>query len=350
MKRHIKIGNRIIGDDQPAFLVAEISANHRQSLDEAKALVHAAKKSGADAIKVQTYTPDTMTINCDSDYFLHPEDSLWAGRSLYELYQEAYMPWEWQPELQKLAEEIGLEFFSTAYDSTSVEFLEEINIPAFKIASFEIVDLPLIKKIAATGKPMIIATGMADLNEIEKAVATARDNGADQIALLKCTSAYPSDPKEMNLKTMAHMAETFRLPCGLSDHTTGGTCAIAAVSLGACIIEKHFTLSKNNKSPDAAFSMEPDSFSAMASQIRIVEKALGQASYGPVQTEAEGLKFRRSLFVVKDIPGGESLTHENIRAIRPGFGLNPEYFEKVIGKRAKTALKAGTPLIWEVIR
>lgn len=349
VKKTIQIGNRTIGPGHPVFIVAEISANHRQDFYEAEQLIQAAADSGADAVKVQTYTPDTLTIDCDSTLFRHGKGSLWQDRSLYNLYQEAYMPWDWQPKLQQQATDLGIDFFSTAYDMTSVDFLEKLEVPAFKISSFELVDLPLIKRIAATGKAIILSTGMATLAEIEEAVQTAKEAGGDQICLLKCTSAYPSPVEAMNLNTIVHMADHFSLPCGLSDHSIGYLSAVAAVPIGACMIEKHFTLSRKNGSVDSAFSMEPSEFRTMVEQIRLVEKALGKERYGVVDEEAESFKFRRSLFVVEDIPEGELLTSDNVRSIRPGHGLHPKYFEKVVGSKARKMLKKGTPLGWDMI-
>jgi pseudaminic acid synthase len=345
----LRIGKRLIGPGNPVYIVAELSANHRQNYDEAVRLIHAAKASGADAVKVQTYTPDTLTIDCNSDLFCHGKGSLWQDRSLYHLYQEAYMPWDWQPKLQRRAADLGIDFFSTAYDATSVDFLEKLDVPAFKISSFELVDLPLIKRVTETGRAIILSTGMATLPEIEEAVEAIKEAGGNQICLLKCTSAYPSPVEAMNLATMTHMADYFSLPCGLSDHTTGCLSAMAAVSIGACMIEKHFTLSRNMGSADSAFSMEPLEFRAMVEQIRMVEKSLGKAHYGPVDEETESYKFRRSLFVVKNIAEGESLTPDNVRSIRPGCGLHPKFFGKVIGSRARKSIKKGTPLNWGMI-
>jgi pseudaminic acid synthase len=349
INRTIQIGNRLIGPGHPVYIVAEMSANHRQDYDEAVRLIHVAREAGADAIKLQTYTPDTLTIDCRSKLFSHGKGSLWQDRWLYDLYREAYMPWEWQGKLKKLAEGLGIGFFSTVYDLTSVDFLEEIGVPAYKIASFELVDLPLIQRVAATGKPIFLSTGMATLSEIEEAVAAATSAGADQLVLLKCTSAYPAMPEEMNLKTIPHMANHFNSLCGLSDHTIGGSRAIAAVALGAVMIEKHFTLSRENGSPDSRFSAEPDEFRMMVDEIRNIEAALGEVKYGPGKSENESYKFRRSLFIVKDINEGELLTGKNIRSIRPGHGLQPKYYGDVIGKRAKKKLIKGTPLSWDLI-
>jgi N-acetylneuraminate synthase len=349
VKKTIQIGKRSIGPGHPVYIVAEISANHRQDFDEAVRLIHAAKEAGADAVKLQTYTPDTLTIDCRTEHFCHGKGSLWKNRSLYELYQSAYMPWEWQPKLKKVAEEIDIDFFSTAYDSSSVDFLEGMDIPAYKIASFELLDLPLIKRVAETGKPIFLSVGMATLGEIEGAVAAATNAGADQIVLLKCTSAYPATAEEMNLRTIPHMETHFSLPCGLSDHTIGCSCAIAAVSLGAVMVEKHFTLSRNSASADSGFSTEPDEFKVMVEKIRTIEFALGKVNYGPNPSETESLKFRRSLFVVKDVKEGERFTSDNVRSIRPGQGLAPKHIDEVIGRKTKKMLKKGTPLSWDMI-
>jgi len=343
------INGRIVGPGYPTYIVAELSANHSQSFEHAVALVKGAKEAGADAVKLQTYTPDTITVNSESPLFRHQDGSLWAGRTLYELYSEAYMPWEWQPKLKKIADEIGIELFSTAFDPTAVDFLEEIGVPVHKIASFEIVDIPLIEKMARTGKPLIISTGMATLGEIEEAVRAARNAGAPQIALLKCTSAYPSPPEEMNLRTIPHLAESFGVPVGLSDHTLGIAVPVAAVVLGASIVEKHFTLSRNMPGPDCAFSLEPREFKAMVEAIRTAEKALGEVHYGVSEREAANRVFRRSLFVVKDMKTGEVFTAENVRSIRPGHGLHPRHLKDVRGRRATRDIPAGTPLTWNMV-
>jgi N-acetylneuraminate synthase len=329
--------------------VAEISANHRQDFDEAVKLIHAAKKAGADAVKLQTYTPDTLTIDCQSEYFCHSEGSLWENRSLYELYRSAHMPWEWQPRLKQVAEEIGIGFFSTAYDPSSVDFLETMAVPAYKIASFELIDLPLVKRVAETGKPLFLSTGMASLTEIEDAVRVANDAGADRIVLLKCTSAYPAQADHMNLRTLRHMADHFDLPCGLSDHTLGHECAIAAVALGAVMVEKHFTLSRQSDSADSGFSTEPEEFKDLVNGIRAIERALGKVEYGPTPSETESFKFRRSLYIVADVEQGERLTADNVQSIRPGQGLAPKYVGEVIGRKATRTLKKGTPLEWGMI-
>ncbi len=349
MKTCFEINGRKIGTGHPVYIVAEISANHNQKFDQAVELIKAAKEAGADAVKLQTYTPDTLTIESDGPEFCIGGGTSWDGKTLYDLYTEAYTPWEWQSKLKEVAVELGLDFFSTAFDPTAVDFLEEIGVPVHKIASFEIVDIPLIEKMARTGKPLIISTGMAALGEIEEAVRAARNAGAPQIALLKCTSAYPSPPEEMNLRTIPHLAESFGVPVGLSDHTLGIAVPVAAVALGACIVEKHFTLSRNMPGPDSAFSLEPREFKAMVEAIRTAEKALGEVHYGVSEREAANRVFRRSLFVVKDMKTGEVFTAENIRSIRPGHGLHPRHLKDVRGRRATRDIPAGTPLTWNMV-
>lgn len=346
---YIKINNRKIGLGYPVYIVAELSANHNQDFEIAKKLIEAAKEAGADAVKVQTYTPDTITIDVDRPEFKIKGGTLWDGKTLYELYKEAYMPWEWQKELKKIANKLGLEFFSSPFDPTAVDFLEELRVPAYKIASPEIVDIPLIEKVAETGKPIIISTGMATLGEIEEAVQAVREKGNNQIALLKCTSAYPAPYESMNLRTIPNMIETFGVPVGLSDHTLGIEIPIAAVALGASIIEKHFTLSRSIQTPDSAFSLELHEFKAMVQAIRNVEKALGDVRYGTDKSEEEIRKFRRSLYVVKDIKKGEPFTEKNVRSIRPGYGLPPKYLKEIIGHKARYDIPKGTPLKWEFV-
>jgi pseudaminic acid synthase len=346
---HLEIGSRSIGPGETAFIVAELSANHNRDFQQALAIVRAAKDAGADAIKLQTYTPDTMTLPSEREYFRVSGGTLWDGRTLYDLYGEAYMPWDWQPKLKALADELGLDFFSTAFDSTAVDFLEEMNVPLHKVASFELVDIPLIEKMARTGKPLIISTGMATLAEVEEAVQAARNAGATQIALLKCTSAYPAPPEEMNLRTIPHLAEAFQVPVGLSDHTLGIAVPVAAVALGACIVEKHFTLSRSIPGPDSAFSLEPQEFKAMVESIRTCEKALGKVHYGVSDQEAKSRAFRRSLFVVEHMKAGQEFTHQNVRSIRPARGLHPRYLPKVVGRHAKRDIERATPLAWDLV-
>lgn len=349
MSNSIKIRGRVIGVNHPVFIVAEISANHNQSYKEAVKIIHAAKEAGADAIKLQTYTPDTITIDSDQPFFKVGGGTLWDGKTLHELYGEAYTPWDWQPKLKKLAEQIGLCFFSTPFDFSAVDFLEKIDVPCWKVASFEIVDLPLIEKIGATGKPIIMSTGMASLAEIEEAVECAHNSGATQIALLKCTSAYPALPEEMNLRTLPHLAQAFQSPVGLSDHTTGIAVPLAAVALGACIIEKHFTLSRSIQGPDSQFSLEPNEFAAMVEAIRTVEKAVGQVHYGLNAQESKSAIFRRSLFFISDVKAGQRVTAENVRSIRPGHGLSPKYLKNIMGRRVVTDVRRGTPVCWDIL-
>jgi pseudaminic acid synthase len=344
------IQGRPIGPGYPAYVIAEISANHNQRFEEAERLVRVAKDSGADAVKLQTYTPDTITIRSDSPLFRHGKGSLWDGKTLYDLYGEAYTPWDWQPKLKALADEIGIHLFSSAFDDTAVDFLEGMKVPAYKIASFEIIDLPLVRKMAKTGKPLIISTGMATLAEIEEAVRAARDAGATQIALLKCTSAYPAPPEEANLRTIPHMAAAFDVVTGLSDHTLGISVPVVAVALGASIIEKHFTLSRSTPGPDSAFSIEPHELREMIAAIRIAEKSAGTVHYGAFGREEKSMQFRRSLFVVRDIRAGEPLTRENTRSIRPGHGLPPKHLDEVLGRLASRDIDRGTPLAWNLVR
>ncbi len=330
-------------------MIAELSANHNQKFDQAVKIVAAAKDAGADAVKLQTYTADTITIQSDKEYFRVGGGTLWDGRSLHDLYSEAYTPWEWQPRLKQVANDLGLDLFSTPFDATAVDFLEEMKVPAHKVASFEIVDIPLIQKIARTGKPMIISTGMATLEEIDEAVKAARAAGATQIALLKCTSAYPAAPEEMNLRTIPELSRRFGVPAGLSDHTMGVAVPVAAVALGACIIEKHLTLSRSEPGPDSAFSLEPHEFKAMVDSVRVAEKALGAVQFGCSPKEASSKAFRRSLFVVRDVKRGEPFTAENLRSIRPGHGLHTRHMSEVLGQRARQDIERGTPLSWDLV-
>ena len=344
MAERMEIDGRLVGVGHPVYVIAELSANHNQDFDQAVRLVHAAKEAGADAVKLQTYTSDTITIDSDAEPFRIGKGTIWEGRKLYDLYGEAYTPWEWQPKLKATAEGLGMSLFSSPFDDSAVEFLEEMSVPAYKIASFEIIDLPLIEKVARTGKPIIVSTGMATLDEIEEAVDCARNAGNRQIALLKCTSAYPAPPDEMNLRTIRDLATRFDVPVGLSDHTLGTTVPIAAVALGATIVEKHFTLSRSVPGPDSAFSLEPSEFKQMVDCIRVAERALGDVSYQVSHAEQASRLFRRSLFVVRDIKAGEVFTAENIRSIRPGHGLAPKLLPRILGKRCSMDLKRGTPL------
>jgi N-acetylneuraminate synthase len=349
MTVHIEIGRRRVGAGEPVYCIAEISANHNQNFETAVRIVQAAKDAGADAVKLQTYTPDTITIQSNRECFRVGGGTLWDGRSLYDLYQEAYTPWEWQPKLKRVADDLGMQCFSSAFDASAVDFLETMNVPAHKVASFELVDLPLIQKMAATGKPLIMSTGMATVAEIEEAVTTARRAGATQIALLKCTSAYPAPAEEMNLRTIPELARRFDVPVGLSDHTMGIAVPVAAVSLGACIIEKHLTLSRAAGGPDSAFSLEPEEFKAMVEGVRTAEKALGSVHFGVSERESRSRVFRRSLFVVRDLKKGEPFTSENVRSIRPGDGLHTRHLAEVLGKTAALDIVRGTPLSWDLV-
>ena len=343
------INDRRVGPGEPMYIIAEMSANHQQDFEQAARLVRAAKEAGADAVKLQTYTPDTLTIQSDREYFQIRGGMLWDGQTLYELYRKAYMPWEWQPKLQAIARNVGIDLFSTAYDPTAVDFLESMGVPAYKVASFELVDLPLIDKLARTGKPLVMSTGMATFEEIQEAVEVVRKTGARQMALLKCTSAYPAPPGEMYLRTIPDLAEAFRLPVGLSDHTLGIVVPIAAAALGACIVEKHFTLSRSTPGPDSAFSLEPHEFQAMVEAIRTAEQALGQVRYGAGEREANSLAYRRSLFVVQDMKAGDRFTEQCVRSIRPGHGLHTRYLSKILGQRASREISRGTPVSWDLI-
>ena len=343
------IKDRAIGPGHPCYIIAEMSANHNQDLAQAEAIIHAAKNAGADAIKLQTYTPDTMTIDCSEPSFVIGKGTLWEGRKLHELYGEACTPWQWQGHLKQLAESIGLHCFSTPFDATAVEFLESLEMPAHKIASFEVVDLPLIRKVAATGKPVIMSTGMATLAEIDEAVSAFRQAGGTQLALLKCTSAYPSPVSEMNLRTIPHLSEAFCVPTGLSDHSMGTVATIAAVALGACIIEKHMTLSRAVPGPDSQFSLEPSEFAEMVRAVRECEAALGRVNYSVTPKEKASCVFRRSLFAVQDVKAGEAFSNANVRIIRPGNGLPPKFIGEVLGRRASRDIVRGTPLSWDLL-
>lgn len=349
MKKIFSINNKEIGEDNSIFIVAELSANHLHNFENAVKLVKEASRAGVDAIKLQTYTADTITIDCDNEYFQIRQDTIWDGRTLHNLYKEAYTPWEWQPKLKKIAEEEGLICFSSPFDKTAVDFLEDMNVPAYKVASFEITDIPLIEYMASKGKPMILATGIATLRDIEEAINACRRMENNKIALLKCTSAYPAPFEDMNLKTIPNLAETFDVIPGLSDHTLGISMPIAAAALGAKIIEKHFTLNRADGGPDAAFSLEPDELKSMVKSIREVEKALGEVSYDLTDKMRKSREFSRSLFVVKDIKKGDFFTEENVRSIRPGFGMHTKYYNQVLGKSAKTDIKKGTPMGWKLI-
>lgn len=349
MKKEIKIGTHTINESSPVFVVAELSANHNQDYGRALEILHAAKEAGADAVKLQTYTADTITLDCDDPCFQIKEGTIWDGTTLYKLYQQAYTPWEWQPRLKEEADKLGLECFSSPFDLTSVDFLQNLDMPAYKIASYEINDIPMIRKIAKLHKPMIFATGIAYPEDIERALATCREEGNEDIILLKCVSAYPTPYEDVNLNVIPTLASTYDCLVGISDHTMGSIVSAASIALGVKMVEKHFTLRRADGGPDSAFSMEPEEFAQMVKDIRIMEKALGSSEYRltPVQELEHG--GSRSLFVVKDILPGELLSAENIRSIRPGNGLHTMYYEEVLGKKAKTFLKKGTPLQWDLI-
>jgi pseudaminic acid synthase len=345
----LTIGGRQIGAGQPVYVVAELSANHNQDFDQAIRLIESAKEAGAEAVKVQTYTPDTITIRSDREFFQIRGGTLWDGRTLYELYGEACTPWDWQPKLKQVADALKLDFFSSAFDSTAVDFLESMGVPAYKLASCELIDIPLLQRISRTGKPLIISTGMATIEEIEEAVTTARQAGAGQIALLRCNSAYPALPSEMNLRTIPELMRRFGVPVGLSDHTMDIAVPVAAVALGACIIEKHFTLSRSLRGPDSAFSLEPAEFKAMVGAVRVAEKSLGEIRFGLTDSERSSRVFRRSLFVVQDVRRGEPFSAENVRSIRPGHGLHTRHLPQIVGKRASRDIERGTPLNWDLV-
>ena len=333
---------------EKTYIIAEMSANHAGSITLAKEIIHAAKESGADCIKIQTYTPDTLTIDCDSSYF-HIDNGTWGGENLYHLYSQAYTPWEWQAELKEEADKCGIDFFSTPFDNSAVDFLEEIGIEFYKIASFELIDIPLIEYVASKGKPIIMSTGMSTLAEIDEAVTAVYKNGNPQLALLRCASAYPAITDEMNLKTMQNMEVTFGVPVGLSDHSMGSIGAVTAVAMGAKIIEKHFCIDRTIKNPDASFSMNPLEFKKMVSYIRQAEKAIGKIQYGTMKQEMDNIVFRRSIFSVADIKKGEKLTKENIRIIRPGYGIKPKYYSEILGQIALKDIPRGTPLQFNMI-
>jgi pseudaminic acid synthase len=345
--KDIKINNLIIGEGHRPVIVAEMSGNHNQSLDRALKIVYEAAKAGAHAIKLQTYTAETMTIK--GALKIEDENSLWKGRELYELYQEAYTPWEWHKSIFDYARSLGLLSFSTPFDETSVNFLEELGVEAYKVASFENTDWPLLKKVAKTGKPVIMSTGIANLSDIDESVRLLRDNGCKDLILLKCTSTYPAMPDNINLKTIPHMREIFKCHIGLSDHTMGIGAAIAAVAFGACIIEKHFTLRREDGGVDSAFSIEPEELKNLVAETETAFRSIGEIKYGIQEGEKNNLKFKRSLYVVKDMKAGEIFTPENLRVIRPGNGLPSKYFEKFLGKSVTKAIKAGTPLNWEIL-
>lgn len=342
--KQVMLGNKIIGDNAPAFIIAEMSANHNMDYNRAEAILHAAKEAGVDAVKLQTYTADTITLNSDKKYFRTRDNSLWSGTTEYKLYEKAYTPWEWQPKLKDVADKIGIILFSSPFDLSSVDFLEEMDVPAYKIASPEIVDIPLIKKCAQTGKTIIISTGVASIGDIERAVDVCRQEGNENVILLKCTAEYPAPYSQMNLKTIKNMEETFGCPAGLSDHSLGDEIAIAAVAMGAKVIEKHITLHRADGGVDSAFSMEAEEMKRMVERIRHVEQAMGIVQYEYIGTNNEKKRRGRSLFVSADIKKGERFTEKNIRSVRPGDGLHTKYYFDVLGKRAARDLSFAEPL------
>lgn len=344
----IQIKNRVIGDGYPAYIIAEMSANHSGSIERAKEIIRAAKEAGADCVKIQTYTPDTLTIDCDNKYF-HIDNGTWEGENLYGLYKKAYTPWEWQKELKDEADRVGIDFFSTPFDTTSVDLLEAMGVEFYKIASFEMVDLPLLRYIASKGKPIIMSTGMGSKEEIEEALEAIRKTGNEQIAILKCSSAYPAISDDMHLRTIADMKSSFDIPVGLSDHSMGHLGATTAVALGANIIEKHFCISREIENPDASFSMEPAEFKEMVAQIRRVEKAMGNVYYGISKQEESNIVFRRSIFVTKDLKKGDTLSMDNVKIIRPGYGEKPKYLDDILGLKVEQDVEYGTPFTFDLL-
>lgn len=344
----MKLGGQKIGLTERPYIIAEMSGNHNQSLEKALEIVDAAAKSGVNALKIQTYTPDTMTLNIsEGEFFIEDKKSLWKGKSLYELYGEAMTPWEWHAPIMERCNKHGIDFFSSPFDSTAVDFLEKLNVKFYKIASFELNDIPLIKKVAQTGKPMIMSTGMATISEIYDAVETAKKNGCKDIVLLKCTSAYPADPKEANLKTIRSLREIFGVEVGLSDHTMGIAVPIASIAMGATVIEKHFTIRRSDGGVDSAFSMEPQEFSQMIEEVNRAKDAIGDVHFGLTEAEKRSRVFRRSIYISEDIKKGEKFTSNNLRVIRPGLGLEPKFLDQVLGHMAKDDFKKGTPLSWD---
>jgi pseudaminic acid synthase len=346
----IQIADRFVGRGYPCYMVAEMSANHGHKLEHALRILEAAKQAGADAVKVQTYTPDTITLDCRTDVFKVHAGSLWSGQYLYDLYKEAYTPWEWHETLQRAARKLGLEFFSTPFDESAVDFLEELGVPAYKIASFELIDHGLIKRVAKTSKPLLLSTGMATKEEIREAVTAYYDAGGSELILLKCTSAYPAPPQDANLRTIEDLSSSFNVPVGLSDHTQELVVPVTAVAMGAVLIEKHFTLARAEGGPDATFSLEPQEFRQMVNAVRMAEAAAGAVAYAPTEKEALNKAFRRSLFVVADIAAGALLTTDNVRSIRPSAGLEPKYLPQILGRKAARDIQRGTPLDWSLIK
>lgn len=345
----IVIAGREISRNQPPYVIAELSANHNGKLETALKIIDEAAKAGADAVKLQTYRPDTITLDSDAEEF-RIKGGLWDGRTLYELYEEAHMPWEWHKPLFEHAKKVGIPIFSSPFDTTAVDLLEDLNAPAYKIASFEAVDLPLIRYVASTGKPMIISTGMADAEEIQEAINAARDGGCKQLAVLHCVSGYPAPAEDYNLRTIGDMVDRFGLVTGLSDHTLDNTTAIASVVLGASIIEKHFTLDRKGGGPDDSFSLEPADLTALCRDSKTAWKALGQVDYGQKSSEQGNVQFRRSLYFVEDLREGELITAHSIRSVRPGFGLSPKYFDQIVNCKVKRNISSGTPVTWDTVR
>lgn len=346
----LQIAERKIGPDQPPFIIAEMSGNHNQSLDRALEIVEAAAESGAHALKLQTYTPDTITLNIkEGDFFLADDKTPWQGTSLYDLYEKAHTPWHWHEPIMRRANELGMICFSSPFDHTAVDFLEELKVPAYKIASFENADLPLIRKVAQTGKPIIVSTGMATIAELDETVRTLRENDCDQFVLLKCTSTYPATPGNTNVMTIPHMSELFDCQVGLSDHTMGVGAAVAAVAHGATVVEKHFTLRRADGGVDSNFSMEPEEMHALVTETERAWQSLGTVKYGPTETEKASMQFRRSLYIAKDMKAGEKLTEENLRSVRPGMGLPPKFYDDLLGRRINSNAPGGTPLSWDLL-
>jgi len=347
---NISINERIIGLNHKPFIIAEMSGNHNQSLDRALVIVEATAAAGADALKLQTYTADTLTLDVkEGEFFIEDNDSLWKGKSLYELYQEAYTPWEWHEPIMKRASDLGMLCFSSPFDDTAVDFLEEMDVPAYKIASPEIIHLSLVKKVAATGKPMIVSTGMASAAEIDEAVQTIREAGCEKFVLLKCTSTYPASPENSNVLTIPHMRKLFDCEVGLSDHTMGIGAAVAAVAYGATVIEKHFTLRRSDGGVDSAFSLEPEEMKQLVIESERAWQSLGKVAYGPTEAEKGSLVFRRSLYIAEDMEKGDTLNEKNLRIIRPGLGLPPKHYDILLGRKINQDAKKGTAVKWEIV-
>lgn len=349
MNKEIVIGERMISENEPVFVIAEMSANHLMDFDRAVKIMEAAKAAGADAVKIQTYTPDTITLDSDAPCFQITQGTIWDGTTLHKLYETAYTPWEWQPKLMKLAKDMGLIFFSSPFDLSSIDFLEEMNVPAYKVASFEITDIPFIRKIARLGKPILMSTGIAYLADIELALRTCKEAGNENVILLKCTSAYPAPYEEINLKTIPSMGEVFDCLTGLSDHTMGSAVAGAGVALGAKVVEKHLTLRRADGGADAAFSMEPEEFKEMVEHIRQIEKAVGKVTYELTKKQKKSREHSRSLFVARDMKAGDVFTPENLRSVRPSCGLHTMYYDELLGKKISQDAKLGTPMSWDLV-